>query len=404
MKNKALFKYISSITGLLIIILFSACFSPYTGSSDGTIIINFSGNTPNSSRNAIPWPPNNPDNFIMDEIDYIIILTGDGETKQFEIKGGDNFNATVSAGWWDVNIKAYYPDKDTLYAEGDGGIDVKTQENNSVLIQMIKAFEDTYTVIFDSMGGTEISPITGILEGEIIPKPVNPFITGYNSKFISWLLDGVVFDFSTPITENIILTANWSFYTVGETGPGGGIIFHADPSGFPLQGETPSYTAHYLEAAPSSALLFGNTDAIRLFDPNPSPPLTTNPTLILERGIGAGKGNTERIIAWAAANTNGVTSSPAANYCAGFFISGYENINDWFLPSIDELELLFSNLHEAGLETYPVEQQGAIHSSSWRINDLEYGSEGIVFLSATPGEHVRINFFETNWVIPVRGF
>ena len=408
MKNKetVLFRWSSSFIIFTLLIILSACFSPYKGGNKGTITINIGGNSKNSSRSAVPWPPNDPDNFILDKIDYIITLTGNGQSIHLEANGVDTIIATVSVGWWNVNVKAYYPEKDTLYAEGNGDVDVKANQYNTVSVQMIKAFDDTYTVTFDSMGGSVVSQITGVVSGELISEPANPTTTGYDSKFLGWLQDGSVFDFSTPITGDITLTADWGHYTIGETGPGGGIIFNVDPSGFPLQGQTPGYTAHYLEAAPSSALSFTD-DGMRLFEPFPIfPPLNTVPLLILESDIGTGKRNTERLIAWAVTNENDITSSPAANYCVNFSIYGYENVNDWFLPSIDELSLIYDNLHETDVHTYPVLTQGTIHSSSWDYNAPEYYSAGIIFVAMYPphGAHTPINFNDKSWVIPIRAF
>lgn len=62
------------------------------------------------------------------------------------------------------------------------------------------------TVTFDSNGGAEVEPIF-ITSGATITAPETSR-EGYN--FDGWFYAGAMFDFSTPITENITLTAKWS--------------------------------------------------------------------------------------------------------------------------------------------------------------------------------------------------
>ena len=62
-----------------------------------------------------------------------------------------------------------------------------------------------YTVTFDGVEG--INPIN-VEEGNTITAPANPTKEGYNFK--GWYLGNELFDFDTPITENITLTAHWA--------------------------------------------------------------------------------------------------------------------------------------------------------------------------------------------------
>ena len=61
-------------------------------------------------------------------------------------------------------------------------------------------------VSFDSLGGTKVETIK-VKKDSTIAKPEDPTKKGYT--FISWMLDGEEFDFSTKITKNIKLTAKW---------------------------------------------------------------------------------------------------------------------------------------------------------------------------------------------------
>lgn len=64
----------------------------------------------------------------------------------------------------------------------------------------------TYTVTFDSDGGTVISE-TVVEEGMAVAKPTDPTKDGY--LFVEWLLDGKSYDFSKGVNQNITLTALW---------------------------------------------------------------------------------------------------------------------------------------------------------------------------------------------------
>ncbi len=71
----------------------------------------------------------------------------------------------------------------------------------------------TYTVTFDSNGGSSIAP-QYITEGQIATVPATP--TQEHSVFNGWylykngILSDTVWDFSTPITDDITLMADWS--------------------------------------------------------------------------------------------------------------------------------------------------------------------------------------------------
>jgi len=62
-----------------------------------------------------------------------------------------------------------------------------------------------------------------------------------------------------------------------------------------------------------------------------------------ERGIGTGRRNTELIVA--ALGRFGETGR-SAQLCANYDLGGY---HDWFLPSLDELNLMYTNLTQKGL-------------------------------------------------------
>jgi hypothetical protein len=111
-------------------------------------------------------------------------------------------------------------------------------------------------------------------------------------------------------------------YRIGQQGPAGGIVFYD-------KGEY-SDGWRYLEAAPGD---FTTTFTWAFYDFSISG---------LERDIGKGKSNTEKIIAQLEQFNYPQT---AAVVCWTIEVNGFR---DWFLPSIDELNLLYQNLYRSG--------------------------------------------------------
>lgn len=68
----------------------------------------------------------------------------------------------------------------------------------------------TYTVWFDSFGGTAVESQT-VKDSECVKKPENPEKEGFT--FVEWQLDNSTYDFSTAVTSDITLTA---YYTINE--------------------------------------------------------------------------------------------------------------------------------------------------------------------------------------------
>jgi hypothetical protein len=112
-------------------------------------------------------------------------------------------------------------------------------------------------------------------------------------------------------------------YKIGDQGPAGGIIFY-DKGVF-------SDGWRYLEAAPDG------TDYYAQWGSNGKNIAGTKTT------IGSGKQNTQIIAGWL---QQAGESGRAAQICAGLSINGF---TDWFLPSKDELDLMYKNLKHTGL-------------------------------------------------------
>jgi len=119
------------------------------------------------------------------------------------------------------------------------------------------------------------------------------------------------------------LSAGNSAYKIGDFGPAGGIIFY-DKGTF-------SNGWRYLEAAPAETEFKAEWGAYEKYVSGTSPV------------VGAGKRNTEIIVEQLKAlGENG----KAAQLCVALNFDGYK---DWFLPSKDELDLMYKNLKQRGL-------------------------------------------------------
>ena len=117
---------------------------------------------------------------------------------------------------------------------------------------------------------------------------------------------------------------------LGGTGPGGGKVFYYSETGFTMTDN--GQVCHYLEAAPNdmpTTLQWASSDYYS--------------TDIAGTGtaIGAGRKNTALILATDA-------NAPAAKACSNYQGGGR---SDWFLPSKDELNLLYENRASVGNTT-----------------------------------------------------
>jgi hypothetical protein len=120
----------------------------------------------------------------------------------------------------------------------------------------------------------------------------------------------------------VTVTANYAIPTLGDTGPGGGIIFYYNANSFTMTDT--GQTCYYLEAARSDlgSLAWASSDFT-----------STNIPGTVEKGIGTGRKNTALILA-----TD--VNAPAAKACSEYRGGGKD---DWFLPGIDELNQLHIN-------------------------------------------------------------
>lgn len=96
----------------------------------------------------------------------------------------------------------------------------------------------TFTVSFRTNGGSQAEQQT-IVEGGTVEKPADPTRDGYT--FTGWLLDGQPYDFTTPITGNIVLDAAWEQNTPIDELAG----VTATVDGKPVEGFDPAKDGEY---------------------------------------------------------------------------------------------------------------------------------------------------------------
>ncbi len=180
--------------------------------------------------------------------------------------------------------------------------------------------------------------------------------------------------------------------TLGETGPGGGLIFYVDTNN-----EIPLYD--YLEAAPTdtatrapwATTVAGCGVASTLVNCQVNY-LSTKGGALERVGLGEGQSATRMILA-----RHG--EEPRNSYAAGLadsYISP-NGVSDWWLPSKDELALVYSNLKALNLGNF-------VEDFYW--SSSEGSDPGLVFDQLFTDGRSMLNgkFYPLTYVRPVRGF
>jgi len=177
---------------------------------------------------------------------------------------------------------------------------------------------------------------------------------------------------------------------VGDIGPGGGTVFYVDssPDGFTEVGAACAPHCHYLEAAPTSGTNKW-TDSKYPWSRKTSASVNTGST------IGTGLSNTRKIYA--------LDPGPGYAGTEALFYTGPHNLNDWFLPSKDELKQLYlAKATVEGLVGANDAEAGRYWSSSQYLDNaawIQYFVEGV---DAGAQDYEYKNYADS--VRPVRAF
>jgi len=174
-----------------------------------------------------------------------------------------------------------------------------------------------------------------------------------------------------PIAPTVAPTAPTipKTYNIGDTGPGGGIVFYVAP--------TQQSWGRYLEAAPTDDQVNGSRYRLGWGCYMVSKNVTAT-------AIGTGKANTAEILDFC--NEPSIAARLAANYGGG-------GKSDWFLPSKDELNLMYTNRDAIG---------GFAADYYWSSSEYFADSAWIQYFSG--GSQYSSLKFSPSYVRPVRAF
>ena len=287
----------------------------------------------------------NADLDTSDEDGTTISVTGvslDKASMTLTVGGTEQLTATVepadasdtSVSWTSDNESVAAVDADGLVtgiAEGTASITVTTTDGGFTASCNVTVVLPTCTITYDANDathGTAPEDSTEYVSGETITVADNTGSLSIDDTvdrdFIYWNTtvdgSGAVYlpgDTITAGGANIVLHAQF----IGDPGPGGGYVFH----------DKGSYSDgwRYLEAAPSG--WDGTMDPVEDWSNVDDVLIGTTETV-----IGSGSDNTDDII-----GQDGHSSS-AAKLCRDFG-------DEWFLPSKDELNGMYNNLHRNGI-------------------------------------------------------
>lgn len=221
----------------------------------------------------------------------------------------------------------------------------------------------TYTVSFDRQGGTGGVSTVSATFGQPMPAATPPakadaqfygYYTEANGGGTQYYTAAMESTRNWDVTADTELIAYWM--EVGGVGPAGGIVFY----------DKGSYSDgwRFLEAAPASTEW---TD---------KPWGGFGTEVGTDTAIGTGEANTQAIVAEYGDNEPYENRADyAAKLAADLEYGGYD---DWFLPSQDELDQMYQNLHLEGLGGFDAD---GVYGTSSEVADLEAEYVWIQFFS-----------------------
>ena len=151
-------------------------------------------------------------------------------------------------------------------------------------------------------------------------------------------------------------------YKIGDIGPGSGIIFYVDKGGFVVyDGRGGEKVCHYLEMSKNT-----------LGGSNWFPEYGRKNT---HTGLGYGKSNTYKILH--TSTSESLTNENCAAYKCSQYYTESTRAGDWFLPSKDELDLMYKSqkmtvLKDCGDKTWHWSSSEYNHENAW-IHNFESG-------------------------------
>ncbi len=158
-------------------------------------------------------------NFSTDVVTSSITLTAVWKptyTVSFDSLGGTPIDSVITIEGGKITVPAPAPTKSRYkfggwYYAGEAW----DFENDTVTgnITLTAKWNAPVTVTFDTDGAGEISPITTLYEGDLIPVPQTPN-KGDKYRLIGWYVGEKKWNFETDVlTGDVTLTARWGIYT-----------------------------------------------------------------------------------------------------------------------------------------------------------------------------------------------
>ena len=177
------------------------------------------------------------------------------------------------------------------------------------------------------------------------------------------LLDTMASEISTAISKVVMK------YKIGDTGPGGGIVFYVSEEGFEVfDGKGGVQKCNYLEVTKEQLA------CVRWC------PCSKGCNIQVAKGLGYGKSNTYKIVSY--------HSSASSGNCAAYVCYKYStatsSAGEWFLPSKDELNLIYKNVGAKILA-------GA--SGTWHWSSSPYDSDGAWVQSFSNGNQCNGGYY-----------
>jgi hypothetical protein len=155
---------------------------------------------------------------------------------------------------------------------------------------------------------------------------------------LALVLQSVILGFVPSPAVAVTTCAQGGVCTVGDIGPGGGIVFYVAVTAFTATGTSCGTNCYYLEAAPTSGTNAW-TDAAYEWSGNTNTSIGGTGT-----AIGTGYANTLAIVGQSG---GGSTASRAGTISRAY--RGPNNLSDWYLPSKSELAELWNRKNISGL-------------------------------------------------------
>jgi hypothetical protein len=171
---------------------------------------------------------------------------------------------------------------------------------------------------------------------------------------------------------------------IGDIGPGGGIVYHVNTTGFSC-GPTLSATCYYLEVAPTTETSAW-TDAQRSWSTG-----TTNQGATVTNADGTAIGTGYRNSVAIVAQSGNVAATSAAVAARAY--RGPNNLSDWYLPSESELDQLYVQRTAVGV---------FVDNVYW--SSSEFMPNGALWQSFSNGTKGPIGKNLAFYVRPVRAF